>query len=234
MGKPKTKVEIVRVSGPLAPYAGEVESDLAGRGYTPWTRAAHLRAMAHLSEWLQARQLGAADLSRQRIEQYREHRRGRGYTGFCSRRSLTPMLGVLASLGLLPDEEPPALVSPADLLLDGFSSYLREERGLTACTTQAYVARARRFLAEHSDDGDLRGLTPVAVSAAVLRESAAVSAGSVQYFVAALRALLRYGHVAGLIDADLSGAALPVTGRRRSSLPEGISPGGGAGVAGFV
>ncbi len=224
MGKPKTKVEIVRVSGPLAPYAGEVESDLAGRGYTPWTRAAHLRAMAHLSEWLQARQLGAADLSRQRIEQYREHRRGRGYTGFCSRRSLTPMLGVLASLGLLPDEEPPALVSPADLLLDGFSSYLREERGLTACTTQAYVARARRFLAEHSDDGDLRGLTPVAVSAAVLRESAAVSAGSVQYFVAALRALLRYGHVAGLIDADLSGAALPVTGRRRSSLPEGISP----------
>jgi len=50
----------------------------------------------------------------------------------------------------------------------------------------------------------------------------------VQYFVAALRSFLRsflrYCHVAGLIGADLSGAALPVTGRRRSSLPKGISP----------
>jgi hypothetical protein len=46
MGKPKTKVGVVRVPGPLASYAGEVDSSLAERGYTPWTRAAHLRVMA--------------------------------------------------------------------------------------------------------------------------------------------------------------------------------------------
>jgi integrase/recombinase XerD len=224
MGKPRSKPGVVRVSGPLAPYAGEVESSLIERGYTWWTRAAHLRVMAHLSSWLQVQQLDVQDLSPQRIEAYLEQRRCCGYTGFGSRRSLTPMLDALASLGLLPVEEPPAPASRTDVLLGGFARYLREERGLASCTVQAYLSRARRFLADYSDDGDLRGLTSADVSAAVLRESAAVSVGSVQYFGAALRSLLRYGHVAGLIEADLSAAVLPVTGRRCSPLPKGISP----------
>ena len=38
--------------------------------------------------------------------------------------------------------------------------------------------------------------------------------GAGQYFVAALRAFLRFAHVEGLIAADLSAAALAVTGRR--------------------
>jgi len=109
------------------------------------------------------------------------------------------------------------------VLLGGFARYLREERGLASSTAKAYLALARRFLADYSDDGDLRGLTSADVSAAVRGESVAVSAGSVQYFGAALRALLRYGHVAGLIEADLSAAALPVAGHRHSWLPKGIS-----------
>lgn len=224
MSKPRSKVEVVRVRGGLAPYAGEVELGLTERGYTPWTRAAHLRVMAHLSSWLQAQQLHVQDLNRERVEAYLQARRRCGYTGFCSRRSLTPMLEVLASLGLLPVEEPPAPASRTDVLLGGFARYLREERGLASCTVQAYLSRARRFLVDYSDDGDLRGLRPADVTAAVLHESVKVSAGSAQYFVAALRSLLRYGHVTGLIEADLSAAALPVTGRRSSPLPQGLSP----------
>lgn len=223
MSKSKTRVQVVSVPGPLAAYAGEVESSLTEAGCTPWTRAAHLRVMAHLSRWLQAQQLDVQDLGPERIEAYLQQRRRCGYQGFCSRRSLTPMLSVLASLGLLPVQEPPPLASRADVLLVGFARYLREERGLAPCTTQAYLARARSFLTDHSDDGDLREVTSADVTAAVLRESARVSAGSVQYFVAALRSLLRYGYVAGLIEADLSAAALPVTGRRRSPLPKGVS-----------
>lgn len=224
MGKPKIRVVVVRVPGPLAPYASEFDSDMTECGYTQWTRVAHLRVMAHLSKWLQAHQLGVEDLSSERIGQYLDKRRGCGYKAFCSRRSLMPLLGTLASLGLLPAEESAAPASRIDVLLGGFSGHLREERGLASCTAQAYVARAGRFLADYSDDGNLRELTSADVSGAVLRESAAVSVGSVQYFVAALRSLLRYCHVAGLIEADLSGAALPVTGRRRSWLPKGISP----------
>src|SRR5205807_1381431 len=44
-----------------------------------------------------------------------------------------------------------------------------------------------------------------------------------QFFVAALRSFLRFCSMEGLVAADLSAAALAVTGRRRSSLPNGIS-----------
>lgn len=62
-----------------------------------------------------------------------------------------------------------------------------------------------------------------AVSRAVLREASGVSAGSAQFFVVALRSFLRYCHLSGVIATDLSAASLPVTGRRRSVLPQGIS-----------
>jgi integrase len=44
-----------------------------------------------------------------------------------------------------------------------------------------------------------------------------------QNFVAGLRSFLRFCFVEGLLDVDLSQAALAITGRRRSSLPRGIS-----------
>src|SRR5260370_38204741 len=43
------------------------------------------------------------------------------------------------------------------------------------------------------------------------------------FFVAALRLFLRFWRMGGLVVADLAAAALAVTGRRRSSLPQGIS-----------
>ncbi|MGH3260490.1 MAG: tyrosine-type recombinase/integrase, partial [Trebonia sp.] len=221
MGKAKSKVAAMRVRGPLAPYAVGFESHLTECGYAAKTRATHLQVMSHVSGWLQAHQLGVEDLSRERVEQYLDWRRRCGYGAFCSRRGLRPLLQTLDSLGLLPGEAPTARNG---VLLGGFDRYLREERGLVSRTTQTYLWHARRFLAGYGRDGDLRELTPADVSAAVLQESTVGSVGTVQLFVTALRSLLRYCHVAGLIETDLSGAALAVTGRRRSSLPKGVSP----------
>ena len=81
---------------------------------------------------------------------------------------------------------------------------------------------ARRFLAGLAGGGELSGVTAGEVTGAVLRESVVVSAASAQYFVTALRSFLRFCLIEGLVDADLSAAALAVTGRRRSSLPMGI------------
>jgi len=66
-------------------------------------------------------------------------------------------------------------------------------------------------------------LTTAEVTDAVTRECARVSTGGVQYFVAALRAFLRYCHLQGLIDSDLSAAALAATGRRSWLLPKGLT-----------
>jgi site-specific recombinase XerD len=96
------------------------------------------------------------------------------------------------------------------------------ERGRSAGTVRGYVDRAKRFVVGLGPGG-LAHVTPAEVAAAVLRESVAVSVTATQNFVASLRAFLRFCFVEGVIEFDLSQAALPVTGRRRSSLPRGIA-----------
>jgi hypothetical protein len=132
MNNLESKAAGLRVTGPLAPYAGGFESHLTEFGYAAKTRVTHLGVMSHLSRWLQAHQLGVEDLSREQVEQYLKWRRACGYTEFCSRRGLMPLLQTLGSLGLLPDEAPATRI---DVLLGGFDRYLREE-GLASCTTK--------------------------------------------------------------------------------------------------
>ena len=113
--------------------------------------------------------------------------------------------------------------SETDRLLEGFAGYLRRERGVSMFTVDLYVADVRRFLADRGNS-DLSELTPADVSHAVLGQVGAWSPASVRRFGCALRSFLRYCFVTGLVERDLSGAALPVSGRRRSLLPQGITP----------
>lgn len=223
MAKPKSRVIKVRVVGPLEPYAPQFGSLLAERGYAPLTRVTHLQVMVHLSKWLQARGLGVQDLTATRVEEYLGQRRIDGYASFCSRASLAPLLDVLAVAGAPLAGPITGTASPVEVLLAGYAGFLRQERGLAASTTAAYLLRARRFLQGYGHGADLHEVDTVVVTDAVLREASAVSAGSAQFFVVALRSFLRYCHLTGVIATDLSGASLPVTGRRRSVLPQGIS-----------
>ena len=120
-----------------------------------------------------------------------------------------------------------ASAAGSQALLAGFVGYLREERGVSALTVDAYVSDVRRFLT-HRGGSDLGELTAAEVSKAVLGEVAGRSPASVRRYGCALRSFLRYCYLAGLIETDLSAAALPVSGRRRSLLPQGISDGAGA------
>lgn len=128
-----------------------------------------------------------------------------------------------APLSPAPDTANTVALSRTDALLAGYERFLREERGVASSTTAMYLLRARRFLANYTDDGDLRAVTAATVSGAVLHEAETLSVASAWVFAIALRWLLRYGDLSGLIDTDLAAAALPVTGRPRSSLPLGVS-----------
>jgi integrase/recombinase XerD len=114
--------------------------------------------------------------------------------------------------------------SPAESLLKGFAGYLRDERGVAELTVAAYLPDVRRFLARRRDC-DVGDLTAAEVSKAVLGEVASRSPASVRRYGCALRSFLRYCHLAGLVENDLSASALPVAGRRRSLLPKGIDDG---------
>lgn len=223
MSEPKSRAAEVRVPGPLAGYVTEFRSVLLAAGYTPLSAVNQLRLMAHLSRWLDTNGLSAADLSDERVGQYLGDRRAAGYVGLTGLRAMDPVLTVLTAAGVRQATQQSTCDAGVPALLAAFDRYLRAERGLAASTIAAYVARAGRFLADYAADGHLGALTSADVTSAVLAECSTRSVGAGQYFVAALRAFLRFAHVEGLITADLSAAALAVTGRRGSLLPRGIS-----------
>ena len=185
----------VRVRGPLAEFAPLVAAEAQQYGYTPLTAAGVLRLTAGLSRWMEARGLGAADLSAERAREFIAARRSAGRRRGRTLRCLAPVLSALDRAGVLAADSPVLPGSERERLLAGFGQYLRCERALAAGTAGAYLARAGRFL--DGRDGTLDGLAASHVTAAVLAEAEKVSAGSAQYYVAALRAFLRFCHLEG-------------------------------------
>jgi len=110
-----------------------------------------------------------------------------------------------------------------DQLVEVFAAYLRRERGVSELTVAVYASDVRKLLIDRGGS-DLRDLTAAEVSNAVLAQVGAWAPASVRRFGCSMRSFLRYCYVTGLIERDLSGAALPVSGRRRSLLPQGITP----------
>jgi len=176
-----------------------------------------------LSRWLETNGLAVAELSGERLDEFLVLQRvNRGQHGQLSRPGLLCLLDVLRQLGAVAAVEPPREGSPTEVLMDSFQRYLLDERALAPGTVRNYVQHAGRFLGGLSPSG-LAGARAQDVTAAVLRESAAVSVSATQNFVAGLRSFLRFCFITGLVELDLSHAALPATGRRRSPLPRGIS-----------
>jgi integrase/recombinase XerD len=212
------------MTGPLASFAEAYAAELRRRGYTPLSTVNELRQVGRLSWWLEARGCGAGGLTSGRVEEFLAWQRGVGrHRCQWSRPGLVCLQEVLRELGVLAVEQPPSVDSPSDRLLAAFERHLLAERGLSAGTVCGYVTHARWFL-DGLESAELAGLSAGEVTGAVLRKTASgVSVSTAQYFVSALRAFLRFCFLGGLLEADLSQAALTVTGRRSSPLPRGIS-----------
>lgn len=224
MGIPATKVSKVRMTGPLAPFAPVFTAKLKELGYTPLTIASELRMVADWSRWLQERSLSAADVTSERADQFVVARRSAGRISPYPPRVFNTITEILVEQGVIQAEnKAPVPGSSIDVLLGSFKKFLLTERGLAQCTSAAYVLRARRFLDQQAPTGTLSELKTKDVTDAVRAEATTVSVGSTQFFVVAVRSFLRFCFIEGLIPTDLSGAALAITGRRRSPLAKGIS-----------
>lgn len=223
MARPRSRLSGVVVTGPLVPFVEAYRSELKARGYTARTGVNELRQVARLSRWLEESALGATELNPQRVEEFLAFQRGLGRNrAEWSRPGLVCLLDVLMASGVLRSEEPVS-VTPMEAVLVAFRHHLVAERGLAAGTVRGYVDRTRRFLLDLDLTGGLGSLTSAQVTAAVVREAGTVSVSGAQNFVASLRSFLRFCFMQGLVGVDLSQAALAVTGRRRSTLPWGIT-----------
>lgn len=216
--------ERVRVSGPLLQFVDGFRVDLLARGYSLWGAQEQLYLLAHVSRWMESEGLEVEALTPDRLERYFVWRRRRGYRHSLSPLSLRRLLGYLDGLGVLPPVD--MVLLPVDLLLGEFRGYLLRERGMKASSVAQYEPTARLFLCERSEplNNALACLSAGEVNAFVLREARRRSVRSAETVIYALRALLRFLHVHGLIAEPLA-EAVPSVARRREDLPRALSAG---------
>ncbi|WP_326654989.1 site-specific integrase [Streptomyces sp. NBC_01750] len=213
-----------RVRGPLAPYAVAFRVELERLGYTPLTAAGHLRLVAHLSRWMLERHLDPSALTQTTVDAYFAERRALGYVNSVTGRSLRPLLDYLRRLGVAPPVTPAAPTTPVEVLLVQYRDYLSVERGLAATTVELNVRLVRPFLlglARTEGRLDLGGLDAGEVTAFVLEQSRQ-RPGSAGRIVTALRSLLSFLHIGGMIEKPLSTAVLAVPGWTQTGLPKGL------------
>jgi len=220
-----SNLERVRVTGPLEPYAAGFGSALMRIGYTQHSTAHQLRVFAHLSRWLAAAGLGLDDLTSPVCDAFLSARRADGYTLWLSRKALYPLLGYLREVGAAPPE-PTVALSPTEAMLVRFGAYLASERGLARSTVNEYVYMVRPFLRTRADDRGalkLENLAAADVTAFVVTNAPGRSIGSAKLMVTALRSLLDFLHIQGLLANSFALVVPTVAGSRLAGLPKGLA-----------
>ncbi len=224
---------VVRMVGPLAPYASGFGRELRSRGYTRLSAVWQLRLMAHVSRWLASEGLGSAAFTPERAEEFCAVRRRAGYTALLTVRALAPLQEFLRGQGVLPRCPPSS--APADekeRLLARYRDHLVGVRGLVPAVVSRYLKVAALFLEECPGAAvGQPALDAAAVSAFCARELPRRSRADAANLASALRSFLRFLHVAGLVMTPVAQAVPAVANRKGHGLPRALPP---AMVAGLL
>lgn len=219
---------LIEVAGPLAPFAEGFLARLELWGYARESRAAHLQLMADLSGWLGERALGGAALNPGVVDGFVADRRTAGRRYARSARSLKPLQEHLWEVGVIPQAMQPQVLGPVEAMLSDYACYLARERGLSVLTVVRDSDLVRPFLAARVvGAGDVLGLDSLSVAevtAFMLARSRCASPATVQRTGTALRSLLRFLHLRGVVGASLVGAVPTAANWRLAGLPKYLTP----------
>ena len=214
------------MTGPLEPQASGFAAELSRQGYTPVSAAFQLQLMAHLSRWLASENLESRGLSAVVVERFLDARRAAGYTNYRSIKALRPLLEYLHGLGAAPLAAVAAPTSPVEVLLERYRRFLKVERSLAPSTARGYLDAVRPFVAGRAgtDGLTLGRLTAGDISAFVVAACPGRARGSAKLVVTALRSLLVFLHVEGVLPRSLTAAVPKVASWRSAALPRALEP----------
>jgi integrase/recombinase XerD len=210
----------VRMGGPLAPFAEGFKEELLSQGYRPNAAADQLRLMAHLSRWLGPKGLDAGALTGPTTTAFLADRRAEGYRLWLSPKALAPLLAYLRSLNVAPP--PPSLqLDPVEALLQRYRDYLIHERAVSVRVAQTYACLVRPFVAGRARNNGLTlaDLTSHDITDFVLASCSGRTRGSAKIRVTAIRSLLGFLSVEGLIPAPMAPSVPSVAGWKLAGLP---------------
>jgi site-specific recombinase XerD len=210
-----------RKPGRLGPFVEGYRVWLLVAGYTPQTVRWMLRDLSRLGRWMDAEDVQIGALAVSDVELWLAARRAADGYRVPTVRALRALLSYLGEVGVMGEEDPPALL-PVEALVDGYRAWLIADRGLAAMTVLRYETLARRFLTARvtsTDDLGVAGLDGGVVSRFLLGECGRVCLGSAKGKVAELRSLLRFLHLRGLTPRSLAESVPGVAGWRETTIP---------------
>ncbi|MGH3260622.1 MAG: tyrosine-type recombinase/integrase, partial [Trebonia sp.] len=207
------------------PFRDGIEQALRAHGYSEGRANQLLLLTAHLSRWIDAQDLSVDQLTGEAIEQFFVAHRARHQ--WCrSPRSAVPVLAHLRAIGVVPAVEVELVPQSAgDELLGSFGHYLRDQRGLSDTTVEAYRNYAGICMRAWWPDGNVAPaeLGPGEVIAAVRSGVDTMRPPSLRCMVTALRSLLRFFHATGRTSRSLVEAVPAMASWPRTALPAPVS-----------
>ncbi|WP_454753765.1 site-specific integrase [Cupriavidus necator] len=210
--------------GPLAEHLGAFEGLLNDQGYAQESIRRHLLLVADFSVWLKCKKMSIEEVTHetaQRYLRYREHHRcHRNGARYAVRR----FVQLLQENGIVAKEASGAQ-TPVEKLVNGYSLYLHQERGLAATTIRKYRWCAHLFLTKQFGDGATR-LSDLSAREIIdfVQHEATQSPGRAQSIAKVLRSFLQYARYRGLIKLDLAAAIPRVAHWSMASIPKARSP----------
>jgi integrase/recombinase XerD len=213
----------LEISGPLAPYAPGFTEWLVRKGFAPAVVRIHQRRMTHLSYWMDAEKVRIASFGLATVDAFIAAQDAAGRFKAWRAGSWAQLLEYLRSAGVPVADRPEPVATAADALLTRYARYEATERGLAARTIDRNVRAVRPFLQSRTWGGrlELKALTAAAVTSFVV-DHARRDPGSVPHMVTALRSLLRYLHVVGVLPAGLAAAVPTVARWKLGGLPKAL------------
>ena len=215
----------------LERHADGFVAGLCRLGYSPRTCEAQVALLRHLARWLTEQGVPLSGLSSEVAEEYVAVRGGER-SQLRSARALGPLLRYLREFGAVPPAAAIVPQEPVDVLLARFAEWLAGERGLAPATVSSYLHQARPFASACA--GDLTALTAAQVADLAAGGAAGLRPRSAQVRAGAVRALLRFAWLEGLIALPLAGAVGSFAAPAGAAPPKGLSPGQAGDFLAFV
>lgn len=211
--------------GPLGDHIDEFVSLLIEQGYSLKGLKRRLGPISDFNRWLINQGLKLQQLRESTIDEFVDYRTKRipASVRRGGLRTLTQLIDLLRRDGRVPPPKPPApSVGPIERVLQSYSAYLRDEKGLATSWVKNCCRRAGDLLLKRFGEGplELTNLTQNDVVSFLTCCGERYSSKHTQVIASALRSFLRFLRVNGNIGEGLAGCIPAVPAWRACHLPE--------------
>jgi site-specific recombinase XerD len=216
----------LRVEGPLAPYFEPYAEYLADRGYSQVSYWKKTFLISEFSRWLGEERIAAGEITAEHEVAFLRDRARHRILKDGDTLSLSGITGWLQDKGVI-DKELAVSTGPSGIeaILQEYTSWLREERGLAPSTIENYTGYIRRFLTSTcgADEPRLAGISASQVTDYIRRNAPRDRTFSqAKNIVTSLRSFFRFARYRDYVRTDLAAVVPSVAGWSMASIPRAM------------